>query len=334
MYPVIILAESPIFDESAQSELFERNKPEKKPIWDEEKLKELCDYSEQIQLILQTANTNEYQAALTYMKPPNVNFLKAVNYPAIGMVVGKFAGIKTALIKTLQGRDVAEYIQDAIDAYPNAVCVIGVGVCYAFNKDYKLADVLVSNRICDFANSKFNNGKIENRGSSIPLLRKLEKIFTLCPEQHTGIIVSGDRKAKVASGTFCCSTFLINDEDERDKFYEAIKDLKPIGGEMEGGELIRFDRQKKIEGVIVIKGVADYAMGKTKEWQFTAAMAALEYTESQLHESNWSRLFPGKYPAFIPSMISILYRAVDQCIKLLGKGLANHCRAFAQMNSS
>ena len=231
------------------------------------------------------------------MKPPNANFSKAVKYPAPGMVVGKFADIKTALIRTKPGREVARYIQDAIKAYPNAVCVIGVGVCYAFNKkDYKLADVLVSDRICDFVNSKFNNGEVENRGPSIPLIHELEKIFTLCPEEHTGINVSGDRKAKVASGTFCCSTFLVNDEDQRDKFYEAIKDQKPIGGEMEGGELIRFDRQKKIEGVIVIKGVADYADGgKTKEWQFTAAMAALEYTESQLHESDWGQLFPGKY---------------------------------------
>ena len=310
---MIFLAESPIYNESLQSKLFKNNKPEEAPSDDFELLK----YSKEIQLILQTVNTNEYQAALSYMKPPSPTFSKAVSYPAPGMVVGKFAEIKTALICTMPGREVAQYIQEAIDEYPNAVCVIGVGVCYAFNKrDYKLADVLVSNRICDFANSKFNRGEVENRGISIQLIHKLEKIFTLCPEQHTGIKVSSVRKAEVASGTFCCSTFLINDEDERDKFSEAIKGQKPIGGEMEGGELIRFDRQKKIEGIIVIKGVADYADGgKTKEWQFTAAMAALEYTESRLRESKkyWSKVFPGKYVyiyvAFsflLPSMISIL----------------------------
>ena len=39
----------------------------------------------------------------------------------------------------------------------------------------------------------------------------------------------------------------------------------------------------ELKGVMLIKGVADYADGKkTKHWQFTAAMAALHYTESRL----------------------------------------------------
>lgn len=295
-----ILVEYPRYNESTQKKLFETNKPEEKPR-DANKQEELRKYSGEIQLILQTVNTNEYQAALTYMKKPSSNFSKAVTYPMIGMVVGTFAGIKTALIKTEPGRDVEQYVQDAIDAYPNARCIIGVGVCYAFKKeDYKLADVLVSKRICDFANSKFNMGEVENRGPSIQLIHKLEKIFANCPEQYTGIIVSSlNRTAKAASGAFCCSTFLINDEKERDKFFEAVKDLKPIGGEMEGGELIRFDRQKEIEGIIVIKGVADYADGsKSKEWQFTASMAALHYAESQLYQSNWDKLFPSEYSVY------------------------------------
>ncbi len=49
---------------------------------------------------------------------------------------------------------------------------------------------------------------------------------------------------------------------------------------MEGGELLRFIGKGKIEGVIVIKGVTDYGDGKKKkDWQFTAASAAFNYTE-------------------------------------------------------
>lgn len=60
----------------------------------------------------------------------------------------------------------------------------------------------------------------------------------------------------------------------RDKFLRAKS--VAIGGEMEGGELLEFHNDQKIKGVIVIKGVADYADGKKeKDWQFTAAMAAL-----------------------------------------------------------
>lgn len=52
---------------------------------------------------------------------------------------------------------------------------------------------------------------------------------------------------------------------------------------MEGGVLLEFERKRKIKGVIVIKGVVDYADGKkSKEWQYTAAMAALNYTKIKL----------------------------------------------------
>ncbi len=62
-----------------------------------------------------------------------------------------------------------------------------------------------------------------------------------------------------------------------------------IGGEMEGVILVEI--RKRLEsrapprelGVIIIKGVADYADGsKGEEWQLTAAMAAASYAKHRL----------------------------------------------------
>lgn len=60
---------------------------------------------------------------------------------------------------------------------------------------------------------------------------------------------------------------------------------KAIGGEMEGGQLMKFVKKRKIEGIIIIKGVADYGnedKASGKKWQFTAASAALHYTDLKL----------------------------------------------------
>ena len=71
-------------------------------------------------------------------------------------------------------------------------------------------------------------------------------------------------------------------KDLRDKFRVALPEV--IGGDMEGGELLRLQLKRKIEGVIVIKGVAGYADGcSTEDWQFTAALAAMKYTSFKLH---------------------------------------------------
>ena len=253
---------------------------------DKERKKELEKFCENVIIILQTVNEKEFQAALTYMKPPSENFTKAVIYPENAMVVGMFANKEVALIRTNPGVKVTKYVKEAIEAYPNARYVIGVGVCYAFDRDKaKKGDVLISEKINDNVNNKYTStSDMENRGQSVDVPHRLSKIFCLGSE-FTGYVVSdSERKAHAYSGTFCSSPVLVNDKVQREKYRKA--NPTAIGGEMEGGMLLEFMQDDEWnKKVIIIKGVADYADGKKdKEWQFTAAMAALHYTEKQLRK--------------------------------------------------
>lgn len=102
-----------------------------------------------------------------------------------------------------------------------------------------------------------------------------------CQDCDNEYKVTSSRESKVFSGDIVSYSSLMDNKVMRDKFHK----IQPtaIGGEMEGGELLEFERKRKIKGVIVIKGVVDYADGnKSKEWQFTAAMAALNYTKTKL----------------------------------------------------
>ena len=53
-----------------------------------------------VEVILQTVNENEYQAAITVIEKPRDMFERAVVFPKGGMVVSMFAKKRVALIQT------------------------------------------------------------------------------------------------------------------------------------------------------------------------------------------------------------------------------------------
>lgn len=276
--------EVPLYNKSVQYELYLAHIPESTPDVGTPEYGILKAFAREVVLILQTVNENEYQAATVFMRPPTAAFSKAVFYPMTSMVVGIFAGKKTALIQARVGEYVADYVSDALKAFPKTKYVIGVGVCYAFDRnEYNFADVLVSDKIADLQNFKFlGNDEIQDRGQTVNVVFELVRIFALnmniVPEFQ---VTTGGRYAKVDRGTILSYSVLMNNLDERDKFHRAVPKAK--GGEMEGRELIQFEERGEVDGVIIIKGIVDFADGtKDKDWQFTAALAALAYTYTKL----------------------------------------------------
>ena len=299
------LDETPRFDSKQQEIEFQKHKPHRPPEKGDANYVKLEDFCKGVQIILQTVNENEYQAAVTFMRsPPNVKCKggpccnskregvggRAFVFPSAGKVVGMFADHPAALIQTDVGVSSSDYIIDAIATFPNAKYVIAVGVAYAFDKKiYKFGDVLVSKKINDLRNFKFDKrGGIQNRGEAINVVNTMTSVFckdltfdekfevTSCGDSNCGV-----RCSRVYAGTYASCAILMDNKIERDKFRDAVPEV--IGGEMEGGELLRFQQNRQIEGIIVIKGVVDYGDGtKAKGWQFTAAMAAFTYTHTKL----------------------------------------------------
>ena len=235
-------------------------------------------------------NDNENLAALTYMKSPSEGHESngVQNFPDVGMVVGVFAKKKVVLIQTDPGESCEEMVKETIDCFPSAQYILAVGVCYGFDrKKHLLGDVLVSKQISDLKNLKYKaDGKIENRGENKDVADFLSKVFCKRCTFSPPFKVTDTRDAKVYAGTFLSRPVLMDNKSERDKFHAAVPTA--IGGEMEGGVLMKLAKQEPtLNGVIIIKGVVDYGDGtKNKDWQFTTAMAAFQYTETKLKSVN------------------------------------------------
>lgn len=289
-----LIDEQPKYGNSERKELLEKHKPQCPPSVGTWEHKALLQFSKEVEIIIQTVNDNEYEAAVTFLEPPTKEFKTSVVFPSAGTVLGNFADHKIALIQTGVGSNAGEYIQDAIKIFKNAQFIFGVGVCYAFDRTkYKFGDVLVSSKISDLRNWKFNkHGDIVNRGQTIDVVNTMKTIFCKssatfsdpCPVTLPDTPEGIGRNSKVHVGTFASFAVLMDDQKMRDKFGSTIPEV--MGGEMEGGELLRFPTMKdnNIEGIIVIKGVVDYGDGrKDKRWQFTAARAAFAYTRDKLY---------------------------------------------------
>lgn len=281
VHNAIVAVETPSHNPRKLIDEYRAKRPQNPPRVTTKEYEALKKFCNNVELILLTINENEYHAAALFMEKPLGNFEKAVFYPNPNMVVGMFADKRTALIQTDVGAHCSLYIREAINKFPLAQYVIGVGVCYAFDSEkFKFGDVLVSKQICDVTNLKFKkNEEIEYRGQIIDVVSELMELF--CFDLVHEYKVSDSRSSNVHCGPFISYSALMDNKEMRDKFHATVPTA--IGGEMEGGELMQFAQERKIKGVIVIKGVADYADGtKSKEWQFTSAMAAMNYTKSKL----------------------------------------------------
>ncbi len=193
------------------------------------------------------------------------------------------------MIKTKPGSLSRDGIEEAITRFPNAMYILGIGVCYAMDdQKYKFGDVLISNAINHFENTKRKTGgKIIPRGETRYIFQRLYAIFCDNRNKHDPLLVTNERYFKAFPGTFVCSAELISDSEMKEEMKIAVPEA--IGGEMEGGELLKFiNKNNNIKGIIIIKGVADYGdEKKSDQWQFMAAMAAFKYAESKLsNETN------------------------------------------------
>ncbi len=245
-------------------------------------------------MIIQTVKESEYQAAVINLEKPSPNFERSVTFPSasgLNTVLGCLADHKVAVIHTAAGSDIGDSIEDAIKTFKKAKFIIGVGFGYAFDRTiYKFGDVLVSKKISDLRNWKFDReGKVIDRGERIDVVNTLQDIFcrglNFDEDFQVALPVPPSDEGRISiaySGTFASCAVEIGNKEMREKIGVAVPEV--IGGEMEGGELMQFQKKRAIEGVIVIKGVIDFDEDvEENDWQFTAAMAVLAYTRDKLY---------------------------------------------------
>lgn len=258
---------------------------------DEESWKQ---FAEEVLILIHTVNHNEYWAAVNCMKPPEGE-TRCVRYKG-KLVLGTFGGCKAALVQTRMGSRCQDEIESALQDLLKAQAVVAVGVAYASDsRKCEYADVLISTHIEDPGDPKVIEGiRILNRGEKIEINRELHDTF--CYQKETWVRFertessSNAKYSKACSGIILSAPWLVDSAEYKAKLLQMAPEA--IGGEMEGFVLLQVQKKLRDQarhiGVIVIKGVADYADGsKRNEWQLTAAMAAADFACYQLENNGY-----------------------------------------------
>ena len=267
--------------ESLKEEI-EKSKPKVVRRWNHE------EYRKSIEYVIWIANENEYYIATTYLKAPNIECNvndpdTAVRISSEGRVyVGTIGGHSVGLIKTEnQGNESQHEVLKHLQLFPNAKCIISAGVCYGFPQEkVKLGDVIVSDKVINHSNPRMNERSQTARGEVRVVSPNIKSVFCGSLETVEAIKVSKDRFSKFRKGAVISSSMLIDRESFRDEVYDVYKDLRPLGGEMEGGVLLKLHSDQR--SVIILKGICDFAAGKNEKWQITSAKAAFHLLEYQL----------------------------------------------------
>ena len=254
----------------------------------------------EVKFIIHSVNDNEKWAVLANMEPSEnqhqenntKTFVKVTVEGDLWLALGEFGDYKIALIQTEMGSNCGPELKKAMEILPNVKCVIGVGIAFAFKKEYRLGDVLVSKWIAGGSDLKGQKGVIQIRNAvtnniSSVLVHTFIRDYNIWAA-NTNFKCSKikgketERKCKAYSGGIVSSPLLMDDKKMRDEIYKRFPEA--VGGEMEGYMYMKLNDDRECNfDYIIIKGVADYGDGtKNRVWQFTAAMAAVDFVKFML----------------------------------------------------
>ena len=263
-------------------------------------------FRQEVVIVIQSCNDNEYYASLELMEAP----VRYRNEYAMRIILGMFAGYNAAIAYTQQGSSCRSDIEEVLKWCPNTKAILGVGVAYGMKRDaVKFGDVLVAKQIANVGtNPRVMAGGIYPRAPGAATKPTLMHTFCQAYSGWEFSCTKKQRQAKVKVGEMVSGGFLLDDSDIK----ETLKMQCPFaeGGEMEGWILYKdiMEKHPNLE-VIVIKGVADYGDGKkNKEWQFTAAKAAVDYTRYKLLHDQPFHGMNTIYIAQLPVRITIRYK--------------------------
>ena len=246
---------------------------------------------DEVQAMIIVVNQNEFMATMCYLKPPNEHsdILEVHGSNEVGFAnktfifyIGMFGKCPVAVTRVDQacGRDAIDHIK----CFKNILLIAAVGVAAGFPESkVHYGDVIISKQIRDCSIYRQEDGTRIPRGNIIPGCKYM--IDRLKNSLHWEFVRSKQgKKSSVILGLFLSMPVLLDSIGGRKEMLRDFgKDAK--GFEMEGFSITGFGKE-----CIIIKGVCDYAGGKTKEWQPTAALAANDYLYHHLNQIDISTM--------------------------------------------
>ncbi|MFS2049376.1 reverse transcriptase domain-containing protein [Variovorax sp. Varisp41] len=177
---------------------------------------------------------------------------------------GQFGRYSAAHVHTTQGPDgrrgATLTAAQAITGTKFKACLV-IGIAFGFDrKTQRLGDVLIAEQVQPYEHAKVE-GKAEvqvSRGASMQCGAILSERFHSRMgdwEKYRAIT-----RVKLHQGTVLAGAKLVNSKPFRDRLLKQFKDLKPVGGEMEGHATYAAAQLGKVE-IILVKGICDWADG-------------------------------------------------------------------------
>ena len=139
-------------------------------------------------------------------------------------------------------------------------CLV-IGIAFGFDrKEQRLGDVLIAEQVQPYEHAKIEGDaeKYKHRGAIIPCGTVLSERFRSRMdgwERHRTA-----SRVKLHQGVVLSGAKLVNSKPFRDRLLEQFKDLKPVGGEMEGHATYAAAQVTKVE-IILVKAICDWADG-------------------------------------------------------------------------
>lgn len=189
--------------------------------------------------------------------------------------VGQFGRYAAAHVHTTQGPDgrhgATLTVSQALDGCDFKACFV-IGIAFGFDrKTQRLGDVLIAEQVQPYEHAKIE-GHAETykpRGAAMPCGAVLSERFrNRMSDWSRSRAVT---QVALQQGTVLSGAKLVNSKPFRDRLYERFKDLKLVGGEMEGHAAYAAAQLDATE-VILVKGICDWADGDKSDRAQSFAM--------------------------------------------------------------
>ena len=245
---------------------------------------EACE-SIPIDIFLLTAVDIEFRTLLASLKPPK-GYGKVLQVPWVEdtYFVG-ICGLYTVALamcdKGAGGRAGSTLtVSDAIARWkPHAVIMVGFafGAKKEGHDKQEMGDILVSTQVIQYEIQRVGDKETVQRGSRPEcgqiLLNRVRTFKNVTDLKALGIT------GKVHFGPVLAGDKLVDNADFKTNLLRAFPDA--IGGEMEGGGLYAAAERKNIEWIL-IKSIADWAVGKTDDNQAASTDNAVKFVVAWL----------------------------------------------------
>lgn len=228
--------------------------------------KKLAKVLRQTDILIVTSAEIERRSVLARFTPlQNESAILVGSHKSITYRCGQFGRYAAAHVHTTQGPDgrhgATLTVAQALDGMKFKVCLV-IGIAFGFDRTtQRLGDVLIAEQV-----QPYEHAKVEGDGEVIKIRGDIMNCGTVLSDRFRSRMDTWKQKRALTpvalqQGIVLSGAKLVNSKPFRDRLLNKFKDMKPIGGEMEGHAAYAAAQQSSVQ-IILVKAICDWADGE------------------------------------------------------------------------